>query len=223
MRSAGLESMAALAKALGVTQSTLTNIQSGARSASPELIRKIEQLAPRLENGSILGAQALSRGSDVDLEQPLGKQLEEAYRQRLQELHSSEEMTSKNIKELVPSSSSGREETITADVASSLDSEIARIKGELEQLHSWPKTAEVLERGGRFDGREDPLQRGQVGLLQALDERRVGRAKLHLEAQLDAAAKPLGPALLQAPRARAGRRRPAALVSYPGLGAGPAE
>ena len=100
---AGLKSMAALAKELGVTQSTLTNVLSAARSASPELIRKIEQLAPRIEDGSILGAQALSRGSDVDPGQPLniGERLKGTYRERLQELQSSEEVTSKNIKELV--------------------------------------------------------------------------------------------------------------------------
>jgi hypothetical protein len=69
VRSAGLESMAALAKQLGIKQSTLTNIQSATRSASPELIKKIERLAPRIENGSILGAQALSRGADVKVEQ----------------------------------------------------------------------------------------------------------------------------------------------------------
>src|SRR5262245_14671897 len=95
--------MAALAKELGVTQSTLTNILSAVRSASPELIRKIEQLAPKIEGGSILGAQALSRGSDVELGQPLniGERLKEAYRERVLELQSSEEMTSKNIKGLV--------------------------------------------------------------------------------------------------------------------------
>jgi transcriptional regulator with XRE-family HTH domain len=100
---AGLESMAALAKELGVTQSTLTNILSAARSASPELIRKIEQLAPRIEDGSILGAEALSRGSDVDPEPPsnIGEQLKEAYRERLLELQSSEERASKNISEVV--------------------------------------------------------------------------------------------------------------------------
>src|SRR6516164_7330425 len=86
--SSGLESMAALAKQLGVTQSTLTNILSAARSASPELIRKIEQLAPKIENGSILGAQALSRGTDVDPGQPpnMGERLKEAYRERVQDL-----------------------------------------------------------------------------------------------------------------------------------------
>jgi transcriptional regulator with XRE-family HTH domain len=99
---AGLGSMAALAKELGVTQSTLTNVVSAKRSASPELIRKIEQLAPKIEDGSILGAQALSRGADAESGRPLniGEQLKEAYRERLQELQSSEEMTSKNIREV---------------------------------------------------------------------------------------------------------------------------
>jgi hypothetical protein len=99
---AGLDSMAALAKELGVTQSTLTNILSAARSASPELIRRIEQLAPKVEDGSILGALALPRRADVDPEQPfnIGERLKDAYRERLRELQSSEEMTSKNIREV---------------------------------------------------------------------------------------------------------------------------
>jgi hypothetical protein len=99
--SAGLETMAALAKELGITQSTLTNIQSAMRSASPELIKKIERLAPKIEGGSILGARALSRGADVNLEEPhsIGERLKEANRERLQELQSSEERTSKNITE----------------------------------------------------------------------------------------------------------------------------
>ncbi len=102
VRSAGLESMAALAKELGIAQSTLTNIQSASRSASPELIKRIEQLAPRIEDGSILGSQALARGAGVNVEQPLdiGERLREAYRERLQELQSSEERTSKNISEV---------------------------------------------------------------------------------------------------------------------------
>jgi transcriptional regulator with XRE-family HTH domain len=110
---AGVESMAALAKELGVTQSTLTNILSAARSASPELIRRIEQLAPKVEDGSILGAQALPRGSVVDAEQPfnIGEQLKEAYRERLWELQSSEEMTSKNVREVARSfDSMGRDD-----------------------------------------------------------------------------------------------------------------
>jgi transcriptional regulator with XRE-family HTH domain len=94
--------MAALAKALGVTQSTLTNIQSTNRSASLELIRKIELLAPRIEDGAILGAQALAGGPHADLDQPfnIGERLKEAYRERLQELQSSEERTSRNVREV---------------------------------------------------------------------------------------------------------------------------
>jgi transcriptional regulator with XRE-family HTH domain len=103
--SAGLETMAALAKELGITQSTLTNIQSAMRSASPELIKKIERLAPKIEGGSILGARALSRGADVNLEEPhsIGERLKEANRERLQELQSSEERRSKNIREVAKS------------------------------------------------------------------------------------------------------------------------
>jgi transcriptional regulator with XRE-family HTH domain len=100
--STGLESMAALAKELGITQSTLTNIQSGIRSASPELIRKIERLAPKIEGGSILGAQALLREADVNLEgsPSIEEQLKESYLERLQELQSSEEKPSKNIRQV---------------------------------------------------------------------------------------------------------------------------
>ncbi len=103
VHAAGLESMAALAKQLGVTQSTLTNVLSTKRSASSELIRKIEHLAPKVEDGSILGAQALARGADVEPGRPLniGEQLKEAYRERLQELQSSEERASKNIREVI--------------------------------------------------------------------------------------------------------------------------
>jgi hypothetical protein len=105
VRSAGLESMAALAKQLGIKQSTLTNIQSATRSASPELIKKIERLAPRIENGSILGAQPDSRGADVKVEESrnIGERLKEAYRERVQVLQSSEELKSENISEVAKS------------------------------------------------------------------------------------------------------------------------
>jgi transcriptional regulator with XRE-family HTH domain len=101
--SAGLATMAALAEKLGVTHSTLTNIQNARRSAGPELIKKIERLAPKIEGGSILGAQALTREADVNLEgsHSIADRLKEAYRERLQELQSSEEMTSKNVGEVV--------------------------------------------------------------------------------------------------------------------------
>jgi hypothetical protein len=105
VRSAGLESMAALAKQLGITQSTLTNIQSATRSASPELIKKIERLAPKIEGGSILGAKALSRGADVKVEEShgIGERLKEAYRERVQVLQSSEELKSENVGEVAKS------------------------------------------------------------------------------------------------------------------------
>jgi transcriptional regulator with XRE-family HTH domain len=84
----GLKTMAALAKRLRVTQSTLTNIQNGSRSASPGLIAKIRQLAPGVEDAAILGAQAIAQ-----LSQPmepsrfsLGARLAQIQRERVQEL-----------------------------------------------------------------------------------------------------------------------------------------
>jgi transcriptional regulator with XRE-family HTH domain len=93
--------MAELAKELGITQSTLTNIQSATRSASSELVKKIERLAPKIEGGSILGALA-PREANVKVEEShsIGERLKEAYRERLQELQSSEERTSKNVGEV---------------------------------------------------------------------------------------------------------------------------
>jgi transcriptional regulator with XRE-family HTH domain len=94
--------MAALAKELGITQSTLTNIQNATRSASPDLIRKIERLAPKIEGGSILGAQVLlEAGGDVEQSLNIGKRLEDAYRERLQELQSAEERMSVDIRAAV--------------------------------------------------------------------------------------------------------------------------
>jgi transcriptional regulator with XRE-family HTH domain len=101
---AGLKNMAALAKRLEVTQSTLTNIQSGSRSASPDLVEKIRRLAPGVEGGSIL------LGSDPnvplqnlpDQERPLGlgERLNRAQRERIQELQGLEEEQAKNIDEI---------------------------------------------------------------------------------------------------------------------------
>jgi transcriptional regulator with XRE-family HTH domain len=105
IRPAGVESMAALAKKLGVAHATLTNIQSVARSASPELIKKIERLASKIEGGSILGAEAVPREAGVNRDGPysIGERLKEAYLERLQELQSSEERASKNIREVAKS------------------------------------------------------------------------------------------------------------------------
>jgi hypothetical protein len=94
--------MAGLAKKLGIPQSTLTNILSARRSASAELIEKIERLAPNIEGGSILAAEALPRGADINVEasHSIGERLNEAYRERLQELQSFEEKTSRNVGEV---------------------------------------------------------------------------------------------------------------------------
>jgi transcriptional regulator with XRE-family HTH domain len=99
---AGLKNMATLAKRLEVTQSTLTNIQSGSRSASADLVEKIRRLAPSVDGGSILGAEPnvpLQNASDQ--EQPdLGERLIQAQRERIQELLGLEEEQAKNIGEV---------------------------------------------------------------------------------------------------------------------------
>jgi transcriptional regulator with XRE-family HTH domain len=99
---AGLKTMAALAKRLRVTQSTLTNIQNGSRSASPDLIAKIRQLAPGVEGATILGAQAIAQ-----LRQPtepsriwLGERLAQVQRERVQELQGLDEEQRKNSREV---------------------------------------------------------------------------------------------------------------------------
>jgi hypothetical protein len=100
---AGLKNMAALAKRLEVTQSTLTNIQSGSRSASPDLVEKIRRLAPSVEGGSILGAEPnvpLQNPSDQEHPLGLGERLIQAQRERIQELLGLEEEQSKNVGEV---------------------------------------------------------------------------------------------------------------------------
>jgi hypothetical protein len=103
---AGLKNMAALAKRLEVTQSTLTNIQSGSRSAGADLVEKIRRLAPSVEGGSILGAEAvIPRQNPSDQERPvgLGGRLIQAQRERIQELLGLEEEQAKNIGEVARS------------------------------------------------------------------------------------------------------------------------
>jgi transcriptional regulator with XRE-family HTH domain len=98
----GLKTMAALAKRLRVTQSTLTNIQNGSRSASPDLIAKIRHLAPGVEGAAILGAQAIAQ-----LREPaepsriwLGERLAQVQRERVQELQGLDEEQGKNSREV---------------------------------------------------------------------------------------------------------------------------
>jgi transcriptional regulator with XRE-family HTH domain len=98
---AGLKNMAALAKKLKVTQSTLTNIQSGSRSASPNLMEKIKHLAPSVEGASILGAEAIPLQNPPAQEHiDLGERLIQAQRERIQELVGLEEEQAKNIGEV---------------------------------------------------------------------------------------------------------------------------
>jgi transcriptional regulator with XRE-family HTH domain len=101
---AGLKNMAALAKRLEVTQSTLTNIQSGSRSASPDLAEKIRRLAPGVEGGSILlGAEPnapLQSPSEQESPHGLGERLIQEQRERIQELLGLAEEQSKNIGEV---------------------------------------------------------------------------------------------------------------------------
>jgi transcriptional regulator with XRE-family HTH domain len=105
LRAAKLRSMAALAKKLNVAQSTLTNIQSASRSASPELIGKIRLLAPGLEGSGILSAEAeLSPGAPVNLVESdtrlhLGERLAQDYNERIQKLQGVEDAPDKDVRE----------------------------------------------------------------------------------------------------------------------------
>ena len=93
IRASGLASMAELAKKLEVTPSTLTNIRSANRSASPELIDKIKRLAPAVEDASILGAQAVANslqaaaGEVTNVAERVGR----TYREQAQKLQGLEE------------------------------------------------------------------------------------------------------------------------------------
>jgi len=97
-----LKTMAALAKRLGITQSTLTNIQNGSRSASPDLIAKIRQLAPGLEGAAVLGAQAIARlrQSAEPGRIGLGERLARVRSERVQGLQGLDEEHSRNSREV---------------------------------------------------------------------------------------------------------------------------
>jgi transcriptional regulator with XRE-family HTH domain len=102
MGAAGLKTMAALAKRLGVTQSTLTNIQNGSRSASPDLIAKIRQLAPGVEGATILGSEAIAQQRQPTERSRiwLGERLAQVQRERVQELQGLDEDQRKNSREV---------------------------------------------------------------------------------------------------------------------------
>jgi len=101
IRATGLQSMAELAKKLDVTPSTLTNIRSANRSASPELIEKIKRLAPAVEDASILGAQAVTefRQSAREEGRHVGERVARAYREQTLKLQGLEE-ESVNIRDI---------------------------------------------------------------------------------------------------------------------------
>ena len=101
IRASGLASMAELAKKLEVTPSTLTNIRSANRSASPELIDKIKRLAPAVEDASILGAQAVANSLQAAAREGrhVAERVARTYREQTQKLQGLEEEAA-NIKDV---------------------------------------------------------------------------------------------------------------------------
>jgi transcriptional regulator with XRE-family HTH domain len=96
---AGFRKMVDLARELGVDQSTLTNIQSGKRSASPELIEKIRKLAPKVGNRiKILSAEPDDGvGPSAEVPPPIEQRLDQDRVQRINALRAVEEDEQANI------------------------------------------------------------------------------------------------------------------------------
>jgi transcriptional regulator with XRE-family HTH domain len=95
---AGLRRMVDLARELGVNQSTLTNIQSGARSASPELIEKIRKLAPNVVDCErILSARKRTNWVEPEAHRSIGELLTQDYDQQIQKLKRMQEGLHANI------------------------------------------------------------------------------------------------------------------------------
>jgi transcriptional regulator with XRE-family HTH domain len=104
LRAARLNTMAALAAKLEVSPSTLANIRSAKRSAGPELIEKIKQLAPRVGDAQILSAEAVDNLAEPTPEARLSiaQRLAQDYGgqiQKLQELRVEEDPDT-NIEEI---------------------------------------------------------------------------------------------------------------------------
>jgi transcriptional regulator with XRE-family HTH domain len=102
LRAAELLTMAALAKRLGVSQSALTNIQNGNRSASPELVEKVRSLAPGVDGSECLAAEALEKLAEEFGGQPLsiGQRIIQDYNRRIEKLQGLEEDPQTNIEEI---------------------------------------------------------------------------------------------------------------------------
>lgn len=97
----GLKTMAALAKRLDVSPSTLANIQRAKRSAGPDLIEKITRLAPEVEGSEFLSAKA--EVVDIMIEPTagvrlsIGKRLDQDYGGQLEKLGVVGELDDPNI------------------------------------------------------------------------------------------------------------------------------
>jgi len=102
LRAARLKTMAALAKELHVTQSTLTNIQSANRSASPALIEKIRLLAPGVDGFDDLSAEAIDKLAEetAGAHLSIGRRIAQDYGGRIQKLQGVVEDLESNIEEV---------------------------------------------------------------------------------------------------------------------------
>lgn len=92
-----LNTMAALAKELGVQPSTLANIQSAKRSASAELIKKIWKLAPQAGDANILSAEAVVAEPTPEARLSIGQQLDQDYGGLIRKLRGVQEDSDTNI------------------------------------------------------------------------------------------------------------------------------
>jgi transcriptional regulator with XRE-family HTH domain len=99
LHAARLKSMAALAKKLDVSQSALTNIQNGNRSAGPVLIEKIKRLAPGVDGSAWLAAEAIEILAEESAGQPLsiGQRIAQDFGERVAILQGLEETSDANI------------------------------------------------------------------------------------------------------------------------------
>jgi transcriptional regulator with XRE-family HTH domain len=99
LHAARLKSMAALAKKLDVSQSALTNIQNGNRSAGPALIEKIKRLAPGVDGSAWLAAEAIEILAEESAGRPLsiGKRIAEDYGGRIAKLQGLQDAPDANI------------------------------------------------------------------------------------------------------------------------------
>jgi transcriptional regulator with XRE-family HTH domain len=102
LRVAGFKTMAALAQRLGVSQSALTNIRNGNRSAGPALIEKIRSLAPGVDGSAYLAAEAIEKLAQESGGPPLSisQRITQDFNRRIEKLQGLEEDLDTNIKEI---------------------------------------------------------------------------------------------------------------------------